>query len=279
MYLPILTFLETVFALMYAVLTQDLTTYAPSAYAALENMTSMLVGVGLGVCVISFLMGQTNAAVTLLEHKSLVSLIKTYLRLIIVAALVSRSVDSILLPLFSVVRDTIAELFAAVGLGSESDFLGQIANYFEEAATNPFEVTITSMMNFNIYTLIFSIAAVVSGIVLLLTVIGRFLKIYVYFCFAPIAVGFFGGGNTLSRYGQNYAANVIAVVAEGITISVCIIIFRAIVSDAALVSAIENMFGFLGDMAKPGMIVLYLGSLSAMIKGADTLTHKLLGFS
>lgn len=279
MYQPILTFLETVFSLMYTVLTQDLTTYAPSAYTALITITSMLVGVGLGVCVISFLMGQANAAVTLAEHKTFVSFAKTYLRLIIVAALVSRSVDSVLLPLFSMVRDTIARLFSAVGLGADSDFLSQISSYFDTTATNPFEVTITSMMSFNIYTLIFSIAAVVSGVVLLLTVIGRYLKIYVYFCFAPIAVGFFAGGNSLSRYGQNYTANVIAVVTEGITISVCIIIFRAIVSDAALISAIETMFELLGDMAKPGMIVLYLGSLSAMIKGADTLTHKLLGFS
>ena len=164
---------------MYTVLTQDLTTYAPSAYTALITITSMLVGVGLGVCVISFLMGQANAAVTLAEHKTFVSFAKTYLRLIIVAALVSRSVDSVLLPLFSMVRDTIARLFSAVGLGADSDFLSQISSYFDTTATNPFEVPITSMMSFNIYTLIFSIAAVVSGFVLLLTVIGRYLKIYV----------------------------------------------------------------------------------------------------
>lgn len=279
MYLPILTFLETVFNLMYTVLTQDLTTYAPSAYTALETITSLLVGVGIGVCVISFLMGQADATVALAEHKSLVSLMKTYLRLIIVAALVSRSVDSILMPLFGMVRATIAELFSAVGMGPDSNFLQALTGFFDRDASNPFDWTLNSMMNFNIYTLVFSIAAVVSGIVLLLTVIGRYLKIYVYFCFAPIAIAFFAGGHSISRYGQNYIANVIAVAAEGITISVCIIIFRAIVSDAALVSTVESLFGFLGDMAKPGMVVLYLGSLSAMIKGADTLTHKLLGFA
>lgn len=71
----------------------------------------------------------------------------------------------------------------------------------------------------------------------------------------------------------------LSVVAEGLTISVCIIFFQAIVSDAALMQRVEELFSFLGEMAKPGLVVLFLGSLGAMIKGADTLTHRLLGFA
>ena len=114
---------------------------------------------------------------------------------------------------------------------------------------------------------------------LLLTVIGRFLKIYVYMCYAPVALAFFSGGPNISRYGQNYLTNMLSVVAEGLTISVCIIFFQAIVRDAALMQRVEELFSFLGEMAKPGLVVLFLGSLGAMIKGADTLTHRLLGFS
>ena len=71
----------------------------------------------------------------------------------------------------------------------------------------------------------------------------------------------------------------LSVVAEGLTISVCIIFFQAIVRDAALMQRVEELFSFLGEMAKPGLVVLFLGSLGAMINGADTLTHRLLGFA
>ena len=62
---------------------------------------------------------------------------------------------------------------------------------------------------------------------------------------APVPLAFFAGGNVTAMYGRNY---------------------------------IKNVFGVLGTMAKPVMLLLYLSSLSAIIKGADNMTHKLLGF-
>ncbi|WP_316518213.1 hypothetical protein [Neglectibacter sp. CSJ-5] len=45
-----------------------------------------------------------------------------------------------------------------------------------------------------------------------------------------------------------------------------------------MMTQVGGMLGFLGTMAKPVMLLLYLSSLSAIIKGADNMTHKLLGF-
>ena len=279
MYEPILAFLQEIFSLMYTVLTEDIATFAPDAYNALMTMSSSLVGVGISISIVSFLLAEINASVSLFEHKSIVSILKVMVKLGIVLALVTHAVDDILLPAFGMVRALIASLFSAVGMGPDSDFLQALAGCFDRDASNPFDWTLNSMMSFNIYTLIFSIVAVVSGIVLLLTVIGRFLKIYVYICFAPLSIAFFSGSPAIGRYGQNYLANTLSVVCEGLTISVCMILFQAIIGDAALMQRVETLFGFLEEMAKPALIVLFLGSLSAMIKGADALTHKLLGFS
>lgn len=50
------------------------------------------------------------------------------------------------------------------------------------------------------------------------------------------------------------------------------------IADDAVMTQVGGMLGFLGTMAKPVMLLLYLSSLSAIIKGADNMTHKLLGF-
>ena len=279
MYEPILTFLQEVFRLMYTILTEDIQTFAPDAYDVLTILSSSLVGVGLAISLTSFLIAETDATVTMVENKSVVGILKLLLKLGIVFYLVTHSVEGILLPAFSMVRLLIAQMFSAVGMGPDSDYLQALTGYFDASAANPFEWSLNTMFSFNIYTLIFSIAAVISGVVLLLTVIGRFLKIYVYMCYAPVALAFFSGGPNISRYGQSYLTNMLSVVAGGLTISVCIIFFQAIVRDAALMQRVEELFSFLGEMAKPGLVVLFLGSLGAMIKGADTLTHRLLGFS
>ena len=113
--------------------------------------------------------------------------------------------------------------------------------------------------------------------ILLLTVFGRFLKVYVYMSIAPVPLAFFAGGNVTAMYGRNYIKNVFGVCMEAVTMVIAIQLFCAIADDAVM-TQVGGMLGFLGTMAKPVMLLLYLSSLSAIIKGADNMTHKLLGF-
>lgn len=129
----------------------------------------------------------------------------------------------------------------------------------------------------NILTGILYIAVIISGLVLLLTVFGRFLKVYVYMSIAPVPLAFFAGGNVTAMYGRNYIKNVFGVCMEAVTMVIAIQLFCAIADDAVM-TQVGGMLGFLGTMAKPVMLLLYLSSLSAIIKGADNMTHKLLGF-
>lgn len=78
-------------------------------------------------------------------------------------------------------------------------------------------------------------------------------------------------------YGRNYIKNVFGVCMEAVTMVIAIQLFCAIADDAVM-TQVGGMLGFLGTMAKPVMLLLYLSSLSAIIKGADNMTHKLLGF-
>ena len=94
---------------------------------------------------------------------------------------------------------------------------------------------------------------------------------------APVPLAFFAGGNVTSAYGRNYIKNVFGVCMEAVTMVIAIQLFCAIADDAVM-TQVGGMLGFLGTMAKPVMLLLYLSSLSTIIKGADNMTHKLLGF-
>lgn len=215
--------------------------------------------------------GYIQSAVSLIEQKTPIAIFKTLARLVIVNALVVRGTDIILMPMFSVVRSLTSRLIEA--MGGQAGLLPNI----DESSPGGVAGAIGELLSINILTGILYIAVIISGLVLLLTVFGRFLKVYVYMSIAPVPLAFFAGGNVTAMYGRNYIKNVFGVCMEAVTMVIAIQLFCAIADDAVM-TQVGGMLGFLGTMAKPVMLLLYLSSLSAIIKGADNMTHKLLGF-
>lgn len=249
MYELVLQFLTQIFGLMYSVLTEDLSDFSPHAYEYISILNTILKGFASSLMLVAFCVGYIQSAVSLIEQKTPIAIFKTLARLVIVNALVVRGTDIILMPMFSVVRSLTSRLIEAIG----------------------------ELLSINILTGILYIAVIISGLVLLLTVFGRFLKIYVYMSIAPVPLAFFAGGNVTAMYGRNYIKNMFGVCMEAVTMVIAIQLFCAIADDAVM-TQVGGMLGFLGTMAKPVMLLLYLSSLSAIIKGADNMTHKLLGF-
>jgi len=271
LYELVLQFLTQIFGLMYSVLTEDLSDFSPHAYEYISILNTILKGFASSLMLIAFCVGYIQSAVSLIEQKTPIAIFKTLARLVIVNALVVRGTDIILMPMFSVVRSLTSRLIEA--MGGQAGLLPNI----DESSPGGVAGAIGELLSINILTGILYIAVIISGLVLLLTVFGRFLKIYVYMSIAPVPLAFFAGGNVTSAYGRNYIKNVFGVCMEAVTMVIAIQLFCAIADDAVM-TQVGGMLGFLGTMAKPVMLLLYLSSLSAIIKGADNMTHKLLGF-
>ena len=272
MYELVLQFLTQIFGLMYSVLTEDLSDFSPHSYEYISILNTILKGFASSLMLIAFCVGYIQSAVSLIEQKTPIAIFKTLARLVIVNALVVRGTDIILMPMFSVVRSLTSRLIEA--MGGQAGLLPNI----DESSPGGVAGAIGELLSINILTGILYIAVIISGLVLLLTVFGRFLKIYVYMSIAPVPLAFFAGGNVTSAYGRNYIKNVFGVCMEAVTMVIAIQLFCAIADDAVM-TQVGGMLGFLGTMAKPVMLLLYLSSLSAIIKGADNMTHKLLGLS
>lgn len=285
MFEGVMTLIEQVFHTMYLLLIEDLETFSPQAYSYMQVLSGVLQGLGVSVSLIAWAVGMFNSTVSILDTKNPVPVFKNLMRLVIVNVFVIESVNRLLLPLFGIVRAEIGLLFNSVGLGDDFGILSALQSYFDPEGRNPFEYIISlpdlfiTPFDFTIiWEILFSVAAIISALVLEMTVLGRILKIYVYIAVAPLPMGLFAGGNATAGFGRNYIKNVLGVMLEGVTMALAIALFRAIVSDTHVLNMIWEQFSVFSNVAKSAMVVLFLGGLSAMIKGADTLTHKLMGF-
>ena len=96
--------------------------------------------------------------------------------------------------MFSVVRSLTSRLIEA--MGGQAGLLPNI----DESSPGGVAGAIGELLSINILTGILYITVIISGLVLLLTVFGRFLKVYVYMSIAPVPLAFFAGGNVTAMY-------------------------------------------------------------------------------
>lgn len=184
MYELVLQFLTQIFGLMYSVLTEDLSDFSPHSYEYISILNTILKGFASSLMLIAFCVGYIQSAVSLIEQKTPIAIFKTLARLVIVNALVVRGTDIILMPMFSVVRSLTSRLIEA--MGGQAGLLPNI----DESSPGGVAGAIGELLSINILTGILYIAVIISGLVLLLTVFGRFLKIYVYMSIAPVPLAF-----------------------------------------------------------------------------------------
>lgn len=168
MYELVLQFLTQIFGLMYSVLTEDLSDFSPHAYEYISILNTILKGFASSLMLVAFCVGYIQSAVSLIEQKTPIAIFKTLARLVIVNALVVRGTDIILMPMFSVVRSLTSRLIEA--MGGQAGLLPNI----DESSPGGIAGAIGELLSINILTGILYIAVIISGLVLLLTVFGRF---------------------------------------------------------------------------------------------------------
>ena len=124
------------------------------------------------------------------------------------------------------------------------------------------------------------IVAVVLSVTLLLTVIGRFFKIYLFAALSPIPLATFGSESTHS-IGQNFLKSFAGVSLEGLTIGLALIVFSAYCQSPVIDFSGLGIFSWIGDaaeeMAYMYSLIFNMLLLLGIIKGADQVTHRIFG--
>ena len=123
-------------------------------------------------------------------------------------------------------------------------------------------------------TLIGSLLVWVLSFIMILTVYGRFFKLYMYVAIAPVPLSSFAGEET-SQVGKSFIKSFIAVCLEGAIIVLACIIYSKFATTMpsvnASASAISQVWSYIGE------ILFNMLVLVGTIKLSDQVVNKMMG--
>lgn len=269
----------------YNFLTKDLTGFAPNVALAMENINAGLQAFSYALLVILTLWNIVRTAGSYVELKRPEHVFKLFVRFILTKysiAVAWRLVNGI----FMIAGALITKVFTTSGLTDSNMWAGITAPDFDDtgilkiisnlmAVINPLSQVPALLLG-----LIGFIVAVVLSVTLLLTVIGRFFKIYLFAALSPIPLATFGSESTHS-IGQNFLKSFAGVSLEGLTIGLALIVFSAYCRSPVVDFSGLGIFSWIGDaaeeMAYMYNLIFNMLLLLGIIKGADQVTHRIFG--
>ena len=173
----------------------------------------------------------------------------------------------IMLKVFEVCNGIVSEV--ATGMGGISQAMVSLPGEIQTAIEN---VGFLASIPLWLVTILGSLFITVLSFVMILTVYGRFFRLYMYTALAPIPLATFAGESTQS-VGVSFLKTYVGVCLEGAVIVLACIIYAGFVTTPNVPSgeATSVVWSYLGETIF-NMLVLV-----GLIKGSDRIIHEMLG--
>lgn len=227
-----------------------------------------LQAIGLSLLVLFFLWGLIRTCTNWQDIKRPEHAFKLFLRFIIARGLVMYGME-LMTGIFEIVQGVISTITRTVGLGTAESTV--IPQEIIDAVNN---TGFLESIPLWAVTLLGSIFITILSFIMILTVYGRFFKIYMYTAISPIPLAAAAGEstqNTAFTFIKSYAG----VCLEGAIILLSCVIFSAFASSAPAidtsVSAVSMIWGYIGELIF-NMLVLV-----GTIKMSDRIVKEIMG--
>ncbi len=232
------------------------------------NIHGALQAIGLALLVLFFVVGVMKTCGSFAEVKKPEHALKLFIRFAIAKIVVTYGLD-LMLSLFKIVQGVISTIITASGLG-------------ETTSTTLPQTIITAVEDCGFFesiplwavTLIGGLFITVLSFIMILTVYGRFFKLYLYTAIAPIPLSTFAGEPTQS-VGKSFIKSYCAVCLEGAIIVLSCIIFSLFASSPPVVdanaAAVTQVWKYIGELVF-NMLVLV-----GTIKLSDRVVREMMG--
>lgn len=175
----------------------------------------------------------------------------------------------LMLALFNIVQGTISTIMTAAGFGSATQTVLP-----PEMITTIEDCGFFESIPLWAVTLIGGLFVTVLSFILIMTVYGRFFKLYMYTALAPIPLSTFAGEPS-QNVGKSFIKSFCAVCLEGAVIVLACIIFSLFASSPPVVNpdaaAVTQVWSYIGELVF-NMLVL-VGS----VKMADRIIREMMG--
>ena len=239
-----------------------------SIWKVILNIHGAIQAIGLALLVLFFVVGVMKTCGSITEVKKPEHAVKLFIRCAIAKIVVTYGLD-LMLSLFKIVQGVISTIITASGLGGTT------------STTLPQEI-ITAVEKCGFFesiplwavTLIGGLFITVLSFIMIMTVYGRFFKLYLYTAIAPIPLSTFAGEPT-QNVGKGFLKSYCAVCLEGAIIVLSCIIFSLFASSPPVVdanaAAVTQVWKYIGELIF-NMLVLV-----GTVKLSDRVVREMMG--
>lgn len=232
------------------------------------DINSAVQAIGYALLVLFFVIGMVKTCSSFVDVKKPEHALKLFIRFALAKGLVTYGME-LMLALFDIVQGVISTIMNSAGLGANSD-----TTLPDEMVTAIEECGFFESIPLWAVTLIGSLFITVLSFILILTVYGRFFKIYMFTALAPIPFSTFAGEPT-QNVGRSFIKSYCGVLLEGAVIILACIIFSLYASSPPQVdtgaSAVTMVWKYVGELVF-NMLVLV-----GTVKMSDRIIHEMMG--
>ena len=239
-----------------------------SIWSVMVNINGAVQAIGLALLVLFFVVGVVRTCGSFTDVKKPEHALKLFIRFAIAKGVITYGLE-LMLALFNIVQGTISTIMTSAGLGTPNQ------------TTLPAEMvtTIESCGFFEsiplwAVTLIGGLFITVLSFIMIMTVYGRFFKLYMYTALAPIPLSTFAGEPS-QNVGKSFIKSYCAVLLEGAVIVLACIIFSLFASTPPVVNtdaaAVTQVWAYIGELVF-NMLVLV-----GAVKMSDRIIREMMG--
>lgn len=254
---------------IWSLITQSPQTFkGGKIWIVIQNINGAMQAIGLALLVLFFVSGVVKTCTSFSDVKRPEQAIKLFLRFAIAKGIVTYGLN-LMLSIFDIVQGIISSIMTTAGLSSVTKTVlpQTIITAIEKCGF--FEsIPLWAV------TLIGGLFVTVLSFIMILTVYGRFFKMYLYTAIAPIPLSTFAG-ETTQNVGKSFLKSFCGVCMEGAIIVLACIIFSLFASSAPVVdsnaAAVTMVWKYIGELVF-NMLVLV-----GTIKISDRVVREMMG--
>lgn len=239
-----------------------------SIWSVMVHINGAVQAIGLALLVLFFVVGVVRTCGSFTDVKKPEHALKLFIRFAIAKGVITYGLE-LMLALFDIVQGTISTIMTSAGFGTPNQ------------TTLPAEMvtTIESCGFFEsiplwAVTLIGGLFITVLSFIMIMTVYGRFFKLYMYTALAPIPLSTFAGEPS-QNVGKSFIKSYCAVLLEGAVIVLACIIFSLFASTPPVVNpdaaAVTQVWAYIGELVF-NMLVLV-----GAVKMSDRIIREMMG--
>lgn len=239
-----------------------------SIWNVMVTINGAVQAIGLALLVLFFVVGVVRTCGSFTEVKKPEHALKLFIRFAIAKGVITYGLE-LMLALFNIVQGTISTIMTSAGFGTPNQ-----TTLPSEMITTIEECGFFESIPLWAVTLIGGLFITVLSFIMIMTVYGRFFKLYMYTALAPIPLSTFAGEPS-HNVGKSFIKSYCAVLLEGAVIVLACIIFSLFASTPPVVdanaAAVTQVWAYIGELVF-NMLVLV-----GAVKMSDRIIREMMG--